>query len=761
MRCSVSTPPHAPAMARGSNLQHYRALLQVLSYAAQRELTAEQLVQDAMTGGVVVPFKVLHNADASTIAMKFQTPSCNFRPGAQLGANSCSLHELGSNTMLLLPSSKFIGTTASLLADGFFCFAPLSSTVEKSPGTSYQYRSESQVRDLFTLIMLLFPECFVAETLPRIPSANRDAESWSSQTQLGVRADSEVQDSSFASKGSLFISPPRPALPGIEHTPTARQTRISFTAEHGIVADAGSLHKGKSDRAFSSCGTAALGESPCRLASSVVFTDHSSIGEGDGLGGTPANTSVPPNAVALSIVDAVPLTLDTLDVLLDARRSLAIVLLSHINDALHKVQYRQIEQSHATTPARGAKRLPTCRLLESGVMRYSLEVLLTAKLLLLSTISASAVWRKLFATACENKIVSRGAALSPLHVLMELVGEETTGATPFVSLPVEQWVWGREEDALGRWYDRFLEKLLVGTDRAGVRIDAYLQRAKSDAVRTGCSVSCFPTLLLHRPSDGQPAVEMSIASAPRVSASVRLPSLPVQPGELQVFLCTSALEDKTGLLHARGHELLLDSTSSPTADFFHACASSACAEAQLQPSGDALPWLFRRRLTDLSSTEQGIVAAVLRDPAMLSAVLEKNPAMLARLTLWCRNRWPPPLNPSSLLPKASTQSNNIVVRNENTEEGQSLDAKVEQYVLFHHPFSATVGRYVRELVTLKGLSQELLEAWMQHVCASATADGSASSPHRAMFAALVKFAVLHNRWQLDPKVEALHNEYFT
>lgn len=771
MRCASFTPTATPTVARSSNLRHYRALLQVMTYAGQREQTAEQVIRDAMVGGVVVPFTVMHNTNALAVAVKTGDPPCITPLDAPVSADNLSREEVGIIT-LLMPSSKFIGTAASLLADGFFSFAPLSSTVDKSRSTSYQHRSECQVRDLFTLIMLLFPECFIAETLPRTLLEMREAEGSVSDTQSSNRAESEVPHPSSVSRVSPPISPTPPILPRGQGTPSAERIHASASEGRGIAVDAESLSNSIVDATLGGFQAGPLEGSLGVLTPAKLVTTDTGATDGEGLGVSSTSASMTANLMTLPIVNAVPLSLDVLYVLLESRQSLAVVLLSLINDAVREVQYRQLEQSHTSTTATGstaAARLPSC---EGGVLQFSAEVLLTAKLLLMSVISASAVWRQRFSKTMESAktVLQRDAILplpppSPFHVFSELLGEDAEGATPFLTVPVERWSWGKEKDALGQWYDRLLDRLLVATDAAGVGLDAYLKSAKSTAVSCGRSVSAFPALLLHQPSDGQPAVEMNLASVARLSGSVRLPSLPIQQGELHLLLCPGMQEDKTGVPQARGHELLLDATASPTADFFQACASSACTEAQLQASGDAVPWLFRQRFTELSTTEQGIVTAALCDPATLSAVLEKNAAMLARLTLWCRNRWPPTLDASTVLASTARQSHDEVNENESPQAVHSIGDQVEQHILFQRPFSASVGRYVRELVTLRGLSKDVLEAWMRHVCtgadaaAGAAVDGSIASPHRAMFSALVKFAVLHNRWQLHPEVEALQKEY--
>ncbi|GET93190.1 hypothetical protein, conserved [Leishmania tarentolae] len=771
MRCSSSTPALTPAVARSSNLQHYRALLQVMTFAAQREQTAEQVIRDAMMGGVAVPFTVTQNSKAPTTTMKTGDPSCTNSSDTPVSVDHLARGDVGIIT-LLMPSSKFIGTLALLLADGFFSFAPLSSTVEKSRGTSYQHRSECQVRDLFTLIMLLFPECFIAETPQRTALEMRETERSVSETHSSNHAESDAPHQSSVLRVSRPISPTPLILSLGQCTSSVQRIHTNVTERRSMTADSESLSNSVIDTALGGVRPATCEGSSGVLTLAKLATTDTGVTDGEGLGVSSTSGSIAANMIPLPIVNTVPLSLDVLDVLLESRRSLAIVLLSVINDALREVQYRQLEQSHTGTSAKGATtplKLPLC---EGGVLQFSAEVLLTAKLLLISSIMTSAIWRQRFSKAMESaQSILQGTVLppsppsSPFHVLSELLGEDAEGSTPFLTLPVERWSWGRDKDALGQWYDRLLDRLLIVSDSAGLPLDAYLKSAKSTAVSCGRSVSAFPALLLHRPSDGQPAVEMSLSSVPRWSGSVRLPSLPIQQGEPHVLLCPSVLNDKTGVLQARGNELLLDATASPTADFFHACVSSACTEAQLQPSGDAVPWLFRHRLTDLSSTEQGIITAALCDPTTLSAVLEKNAAMLARITLWCRNRWPPSSDASTMLKGAASESNSIVEENGGSKGVHSIGDQVEQHILFHRPFSASVGRYVRELVTLKGLSKDVLEAWMRHVCTGADSTGGAavdssiSSPHRAMFEALVKFAVLHNRWQLNPEVEALQKEY--
>ncbi|KPI86745.1 hypothetical protein ABL78_4162 [Leptomonas seymouri] len=735
-----------PSVAQSSNLLQYRALFQVFTYARVKKQSAELLARDAMTGGVVVPFCLPSNvvvSEAPFSAVSTQSSKQTILTADQQQQQQQAVSsEAEYSHVLLLPSSKCIGTLATLLADGFFNIAPLSSTAEKVRGAPYQHRSECEARDYFTLIELLYPDCFVAEALPLALLAMRRAEVTTPQASQSTRLATRdwksppVQDprvgDDLDGEGAAGLARSPPPLPCTQNSIPTESSSREISVVSGLQSSAKSTATELVLDSFHLAGSSAA------IPTSV-----------------PAGTMVPE-------VDPVVLDIASISGLLECRRSLATVLLSSLNESLHDVQYRELERSKSTgtvgaTPTQSS---------EAAALCLSSEFLLTAKILLLSCMAASEVWRRQAVSAYEKAESSIGTSgvsqlPSPYDVLKKLFEQEEAIVENFTTVPVEDWVWGRDREVLAQWYDRVLGRLLLSAEAAGVHLDSFLQSSKSSASKQGEAVSRAPTLLLHRPSDGRPAMELNLSFVDTLNFALPLPVMPLQAGEVQLLLHPCVVrKTKTGLMvSSRGHELLFDSAASPTADFLQSCVTSACTSAMLQDSGAGLPVHFKRRFHELSTSEQRMIKAFLEDPQLFGLFLEKNAPMLARLTIWCEGKWPPLRgSPHNCNGDEGGGELPVVGVAATSNEGGKVAAQIKESVMLRRPFNAAVGRYVREMVVLNGFDQATVERWIDHICNDIAQDG-AFSTHRATLAALVKFMALQNKWTWSPEVDALQKQY--
>nr|ACS87828.1 hypothetical protein CDFL6B12_01 [Angomonas deanei] len=679
--------------------------------------------------------------------------------------------------MLLLPSSKCVGTLSLLLADGFFNIAPLASTVERVAGTPFQYRSECEARDYFTLIALLYPDCVVEEALPRTLLALRRAESAQASASLegsgrvSPAAAVRTQSSSASVQASIREGSGRPQ----SHLGEATTARADGAATRGAGSTGQLLLLQNPHEGFA----ANLSTDLPTLLASVKSPSKSAVSE------LPVDTAQFENTSAsaaltgsvLPEVDAVPLTMDDLIALLTCRRSLATVLLSSLNELLHDVQYRELERSRPASHG-GA----TSRQSEGAALQVTSELLLTAKLMLMTFMTASEIWLRRArdggqsANASSTPSLTRTSASSTPPQALRRIGsayrvvhhllnsDAATTAAHFTSVPVEQWTWGRHKDALASWYDRTLDCLLQSAEAEGIQHDAFMQEAKTFAVQQGRAASRAPTLVLHRPCDGRPAVELNLSFMTTLNAAIAVPKMPLQLGEVQLLLYPRVAVPAAGVRRAVscGHELLFDdSPASPTVDFLQRCTTHVCPSTMLQESGSEVPSLFRQRYGELASGARRSVRILLTDVTVLAAMMEKNAPMLARITLWCDGEWPPMRKAAQGDASAASYSHAAaavtLLEGEDADE-MPLSSFIKEAVMFRSSFSGAVGRYVREMVVLNGFDQVTLERWVRHICDNLAADG-VLAPHRTTLAALVKFATLHRRWTLTSEVAELQKHH--
>lgn len=144
-----------------SSLSNYRPLLHVIGYANHHENDALSVIQNAVRGGVI---SVIRQEDPS------QAPATGLNERSSSEINNTSTDSLiekvgrgGSSvdlgTYALLPSSASISVLSLMVVQGYFC--PSLPFMVESGRQAYNYRSEVFPRDSFTVVILLFPDCFV------------------------------------------------------------------------------------------------------------------------------------------------------------------------------------------------------------------------------------------------------------------------------------------------------------------------------------------------------------------------------------------------------------------------------------------------------------------------------------------------------------------------------------------------------------------------------------------------------------------------
>lgn len=789
MSASLSSPLTAP-VSQSSNLLQYRALFQLFSYARAKRQSAEHLVRDAMTGGVVVPFCLVTSADtlpsdAAAATTAPTIPRVSPTPTLLTGEQPLPLDEGQGRSaatddrvppLLLLPSSKCIATLASLVADGFFQLTPLASTAERVREAPSAFRSECEPRDFFTLLALLYPDCCVPDDVPRAVAALRRTNTTSSAAAAAAHTGSTGASSERTTPATLRASSPPSSMQASTtasrgwRSPVAHDSRPVLVAnvDGTLGAAAGPLRLtplpppdapadsfAASRSAFVSASPQLL--SPMQPALAEFPPDASQVANASVAAATTSvATTGASGLLLLPEVDPVPLTLDDANVLLECRRSLATVLLSSLNEALHDVQYRELERGRPAVTSTKERRSS-----EAVALHATSEVLLTVKAMLMTLMAAAEVWWRRWRQQSDGAQQKTEVSLpsfssSPHAVLCELLAKDAGAAARFTTLAVEDWTWGRDGTAMAQWYDQTLQSLLQSSEAAGLKLDAFLQTAKSFAAQQGSSVSRAPTLVLHRPSDGHPAVQLNLSFVSSLNGAIALPVMPVQTGELQLLLHPCVVRprgsDSVVVVSSRGHEMLFDATASPTAEFLQSCAATACPAATLQSSGAALPALLRHRFGCLSASERGAVRAFLSDRQSLSAVLDKNAAMLARLTLWAEGLWPPAISAY----RGDAATSGLAT----TEDGYELAASIKESVLFSRPFNASVGRYLREVLLLNGFDQMTLERWIRKVCEDLAGD-TGFVKHRTTLSALVKFAALQSKWTWTSEISDLQKLYLS
>lgn len=603
----------------GTNLSEYRAFLQVLVYASQKQHAAVDVVLDAQMGGVVACF--MHNSQ------------------------QCSHN-------VLLPSSKTIGTMTPLVSEGFFS-PSLSHTQDNVFGTSYQPLSESLGRDAFTLIILLFPDCFVSGS----PMADTVLETAASSLAPTPDVEAEANNS--------LVTPPN-----LKRSQNTMNSTIMTSRSHSLST---SLH----------APTASLVTSQSQPIVADIFKLHT------------------------------------------YRIRVACLLLSVFNDTLHDVQVRQLMKARTgplerkDTDAVGAE--------ESNLVAVK-RIWEQAKLMLICCACSSELafraWR--LEAAQSNDV-------DPRHILEDLVGTQ-------FSEPVEQWDWGRNAEQCDIWYDTLLGGVNhVFAERAGMSLQAFLKRTKEAALREdGRKRTHAPELLLHRATDGHRGVTLELLPFCVIRPS--LPSLPVQAGEL----ATLSPPSHSSVYH---DGLLFDDISSPLNGVLQRWISRKLTDAQMkeeQATFFTTPW------DTLSSGYRRILSGFLLFPEHIAKILDKNPAVLARVVLWTYHIYGE--EATALLPTEKGDSSDCFFPVPPGSPRNALAEDILQYVLFDLPFSSAVGHFVRELAVHYGLSQPTVLKWIDvqkdRLCA----------PHTKTFVLLIEYLLVQMRWSLPPSTATVLEE---
>lgn len=320
-----------------SNLCTYRALLHVLAYAAQRQHTPYDIVHDALMGGVVTAF----------------------------GDREGRIHDT-----VLLPSSKCMSTVAPLIEEGFFtsysaCTKQKVPTAGAGDGNAtyrgvkrYSVWSEGDMCDNYSLIVLLFPDCFVegptCASHDIVRGNNSDghtleyggaaADALACSTSSRVVSTHDLDDRKEDGIGPV-------AWPGATpeaEEPVRRSTRTGGEEEcrvheaaprgsHGVVSAEATRSGGGGGATYATPGLRTNRAVPDAEAHSATAPQPASTAI------TPLRSSshsVPPLATSPAILPSVQATWSMADVLElhESRLRVAVLYLANVNKALQNAQ---------------------------------------------------------------------------------------------------------------------------------------------------------------------------------------------------------------------------------------------------------------------------------------------------------------------------------------------------------------------------------------------------------------------------------------
>ncbi|CCW59996.1 unnamed protein product [Phytomonas sp. EM1] len=677
----TSNPP-ATIEGGGTNLSEYRALLQVLVYASQKSHDAAAVIHDALVGGVVATF-------------------FDRQQRIQNG--------------VFLPSSKCIATMAPLIAEGFYS-PSLSYTLDNPFSTLYQPLSESYGRDLFTLVILLFPDCFMDG--PPMDSHSRTN---------SLSASAPITPQAVALHSALNISPSvhRESTPSTG-TRDANVTKISPLSTY-------------------------------REPTTVIFPS---------LSVTHANTQALGSGGTLPHAEADVMQLH------HYRLQVAAQYLSVINDTLHDVQVRQLKKgkgaaltSSKTTPA---------EVVNLRVIQTFMEKL---KMMLLCCMSASEVVYQGVLGAPESS--HKGGSpiqglendgmedptrygvpvpLSPMQQLEQL----TTQCSLFKHLrwadPVESWNWSESGKEAEEWYDRVLEHVNdVFVKHRQCELETFLFTLKEEALREqGRAITHAPEILMHRATDGHRGVTLELCPS-QVPYKPRLPSLPIQNGETHVLLPTSRL-----CMHSISGdsyvELLFDAATSPFITVLNRWKQKRFTDAQLREETNlffSTPW------NRISEQQRCMIQNYVLSNGFIDKIVEKNPVLLARIVLWSKENVGNESDNGQMSLNVDNEGHNATLKDKNSDEPLvNLSTKIINEVLSGSTFSVSTAHFIRELVARRALDKSIFMAWAQRQCAGFHRN-STSFPPEKTFLALMDFVLVQASWELEPALAAVMQDLRT
>ncbi|CCW67031.1 unnamed protein product [Phytomonas sp. Hart1] len=654
-----SNPP-ATIEGGGTNLSEYRALLQVLVYASQKSHEAAAVIHDALVGGVVATF--------------FDQQQ-RFQNG------------------VLLPSSKCIATMAPLISEGFYS-PSLSYTLDNPFSTRYQPLSESHGRDFFTLVILLFPDCFMDG-----PFIDTHSRTNSLSTSIPMIPQMFTHSNILSASPSVHRenTPPAGTRDGVGNkiSPVSAHREPPTIVVPSLSATHGNIHI---------------------LGSSGTF----------------------PHAE----VDVMQLHRHRLQV--------SKQYLSVINDTLHDVQVRQLKKEKA---AGSASAKPTGgEVVNIRVVQTFMEKL---KMMLLCCMCAAEMAYQdaradhgLGGHSGDGPVGGGGPVrLSPMLQLEAL----TTHCDVFQHLrwadPVESWCWGESGKEMEEWYDRALVHINgIFVAHRQCDLQTFLFTLKEEVLRKQGQVTAHaPEILMYRATDGHRGVTLELCPS-KVQFKPKLPSLPIQSGEAHVLLSTPkpCMHPISGNSYV---ELLLDAASSPIITALNRWKQKRLTDAQLREETN----LFSSTTWNhINEQQQHMLQRNVLSNGFIGKILEKNPILLARIVVWARKNVGNESDIKQESLNVGSKCHNLPFVQENKDEPLvDLSSEITNEVLSSSTFSVSTAHFIRELVARHALDKKIFMAWVQRQC-TGFQKNSKSSPLEKIFLALMDFVLVQASWELEP-----------
>lgn len=749
-----------------------RAVLDVISRASQIESHPTKIIRLALAGGLLDyvrrsgacaskdsrPGNVSPSPHAALPGAGFEEEGneCGANPysgdisfahprGAY-NVNDFPLHSLPRSTskhvssdkhfrdfeLILLPSPGVLSAVAALVRQEYFF--PSLSLLNSAGKKGLHYQSATFPREAFTMLVLLFPDCFVdlhdyLESSNGLEGSSGSSSSSSSLLQHISRSPSPVAemarelDGSDVKSASLepellatsdsspetpghFLCDERGALMAREEVALAFLTSINNILYHIRMQE---IEKRVTTARFSQKEEAARPFHPMRQGSADCdggFTlrsdmfDKSSVDEPDS------------HFIELSNLSLLTVELERLKVVV------ALCLCSS------SVWMRESEKNKEEKDEE-----PLCRHYGNVRSEYGS--------------SPTSDHGELHANKQRSGSTSFGdsSPFSP-YSLFHRVSEGIF----FQSYELQQRPSNRKQHDV--WYDEMIQKIHAayleahsavsegnGTASNGgafpLTIQKYLECIYSRASMEARKLSLSPELLLYPPFDGRPSVVLTKVQPP-IPAQ---PHMPLLPGEMSFLFSSSVLE--------------IDTCEHPLSLFLHHCSTRRLGPSDLRAQ---LLFLDELTCTPLTSKSFMILCAFLDNLDNVFKTLEKNPEVLSQMVLnFGTVEYEDSAQDVFAASPVATQS--ALEAAENKE--YHLAMGIVRTVLFARPFSVNVGKFLRELLLREFLDEMMIVDWMSHCCSAAESNSSLlprkSTLSRSFFA-LVDFAIARLEFRLEPSL---------
>lgn len=632
--------------------------------------------------------------------------------------------------LILLPSPSVLSAVAALVNQEYFF--PSLSLLNSAGKNGLHYRSATFPREAFTMLVLLFPDCFVdlhdhVESTSGLEGSSGSISSSSSLLQHSSRSPSPVVETtrelyrsdmkhapsepelltasnlSPASPGN-FLCDQRGALMAREEVALAFLTSINSILYHIRMQE---IEKRVTTANFSQKEEAARPFHPMHQGSA----DY-------GGGSTFHSDNLDKSSVVESHSHFIELSnLSSFTVELERLKVVVVLCLCSSSVWMRKSEKNLEEKSEVPYSA------------HNGNARREHDI---------STVSDDGT---LYAKAHRSNS-SLFAAASPFSSfsLFDRVSEGIF----FQSYELQQRPSNRKEHDV--WYDKMIQKIHTayqdahsalsegrGTASNGdafpLTIQKYLECIYSRASLESQKLSRSPELLLYPPFDGRPSVVLTKVQPP-IPAQ---PHMPLLPGEMCFLFLSSVLE--------------IDTCEDPLSLFLHHCSNRRLGPSDLRAQ---LLFLDELTRTPLTSKPFMILFAFLDNSDNVFKILEKNPEILSQMVL----------NFGTAEYDVSAQDD-FAASHLPTQSALKVAEKKEYYlameivrtVLFARPFSVNVGKFLRELLLREFLDGMMIVDWMRHCCSAAESNPSLlprkSTLSRSFFA-LVDFAITRLEFRLEP-----------